>query len=282
MELNFNSVETIAQLNASAAFQVDSGKVFKDDVDICPVRIDKRLAYIPWGGDNMLPYNILDLIESDETLSTCQQFNAEVCYGSGLRYNVDKCSKEVRSQVDEFMMDNAIAQYWLGVCQDFKHFAFTVSVVILNSDGTRIVRLLRKEACYCRLSPAENDGSIKYLLYANWRKVIASREEIEVIELLDINSPWRDLAIRMGRETGDDGKKKYERKPFYPFVWVMKEALDIMYNTNKKAFLEGLSKYGLKVVPLKTTMNGTTPHQRLANGYTSMITATKPMWTVPL
>ena len=47
MELNFNSVETIANLNASAAFQVDSGKVFKDDVDICPVIIDKKLSYVP-------------------------------------------------------------------------------------------------------------------------------------------------------------------------------------------------------------------------------------------
>ena len=69
MELNFNSVETIANLNASAAFQVDSGKVFKDDVDICPVIIDKKLSYIPWGGDNNLPYHILDLIESDETIA---------------------------------------------------------------------------------------------------------------------------------------------------------------------------------------------------------------------
>ena len=86
MELNFNSVETIANLNASAAFQVDSGKVFKDDVDICPVIIDKKLSYIPWGGDNNLPYHILALIESDETLSTCRQFNAEVCYGSGLSF----------------------------------------------------------------------------------------------------------------------------------------------------------------------------------------------------
>ena len=65
-ELQFNSVETIANLNASAAFQVDSGKVFKDDVDICPVIIDKKLSYVPWGGDNNLPYHILDLIESDE------------------------------------------------------------------------------------------------------------------------------------------------------------------------------------------------------------------------
>ena len=161
MELNFNSVETIANLNASAAFQVDSGKGFKDDVDICPVIIDKKLSYIPWGGDNNLPYHILDLIESDETLSTCQQFNAEVCYGSGLRYNVDESTKAVKQEVEDFLLDNAVAQYWLGVCHDFKHFAFCVSVIILNAEGNKVVRLIRKEACYCRLSPAEKDDFLR-------------------------------------------------------------------------------------------------------------------------
>ena len=53
MELNFSSVETIPSLNASAAFfspslerlkgQVDSGKVFKEDVDMVPTIIDKSL-----------------------------------------------------------------------------------------------------------------------------------------------------------------------------------------------------------------------------------------------
>ena len=66
--LTVNSVETIASLNASAAFQVDSGKVFKEDTDIVPVIVDDTLSYVPWGGDNALPYNILELIESDETL----------------------------------------------------------------------------------------------------------------------------------------------------------------------------------------------------------------------
>ena len=92
MELNFSSVETIPGLNASAAFQVDSGKVFKEDVDMAPTIIDKSLSYMPWGGDNMMPYNILKLIEDDETLSTCQQFNAEVCYGSGLKYDTEACT----------------------------------------------------------------------------------------------------------------------------------------------------------------------------------------------
>ena len=68
MELNFNSVETIPVLNASAAFKTDSGKVFKEDVDIVPTIIDKSLSYMPWGSDNNIPYDILKLIEGDEPL----------------------------------------------------------------------------------------------------------------------------------------------------------------------------------------------------------------------
>ena len=54
MELNFSSVETIPNLNALAAFfspllerlkgQVDSGKVFKEDVDMVLTIIDKSLS----------------------------------------------------------------------------------------------------------------------------------------------------------------------------------------------------------------------------------------------
>ena len=55
---------------------------------------------------------LLNLIESDEILATCQMFNAEVCYSNGLQYNTATR---------------------VGVCQDFKHFAFCVSAVILNA-----------------------------------------------------------------------------------------------------------------------------------------------------
>ena len=65
---------------------MNSSAVFKEDVDIVPVIIDDMLSYMPWGGDNNMPFDILKLIEDDETLSTRQMFNAEVCFGSGLRY----------------------------------------------------------------------------------------------------------------------------------------------------------------------------------------------------
>ena len=96
--LNLSSVELLPNAKASAAFTVDSSKVFKEQQDIPPVVIDEGLSYIPWGADNQMPYEILNLIESDETLSTCQMFNAEVCYGSGLVYNTDKSTTKARSR----------------------------------------------------------------------------------------------------------------------------------------------------------------------------------------
>ena len=113
---NFNSVEIIPDLKAAAAFTVNSSEVFKESEDISPVLIDKDLSYMPWGADNDLPYRVLDLIESDETLSTCQLFNAEVCYGSGLVYDTTAAKKKVQEQVDDFLMDNDLPSYFLGVC----------------------------------------------------------------------------------------------------------------------------------------------------------------------
>ena len=136
--LTFTSVHNIPGTLASAAFTTKTSEVFKEENDIAPIFINERMKYIPWGGDNRMPYNIINLIESDETLSTCQMFSAEVCYGSGLVYNTEQATERVRSEVDDFTSDNDIASYFLGVWQDFKHFGFCVSVIILNEDVSRI------------------------------------------------------------------------------------------------------------------------------------------------
>ena len=143
-----------------------------------------------------MPYNVIDLIESDETWATCQLVNAEVCFGAGLVYDTTQTSPSTADSVEEWLLDNDLASYWLGVCQDFKHFGFAVSVIILNNEGTKIVRLLRKEACYCRFAVADKSGRIPKILYANWRSLSAP-QEIEVLELLDPSAPWRDLQERL-------------------------------------------------------------------------------------
>jgi len=181
-------------------FTVDSNAVFKEDMNIAPVIVDEHTAYMPWGGDNQMPFDILDLIEKDETLATCQIFNAEVCYGSGLVYNTCVCTKAVKNKVDEFLLNNSLAQYFLGVCQDFKHYGWCVTTIILNQDASEIVRILRKEVMYCRLSPADESGTIQEVLYYNWR-CATDASKIEHIPLLNMASPWADLQERISQHT---------------------------------------------------------------------------------
>ena len=66
------SVVTIHGANASAAFTSKTSEVFKEEHDIATVIINDKMKYIPWGSDNQMPYNIIDLIEFGETMSTCQ------------------------------------------------------------------------------------------------------------------------------------------------------------------------------------------------------------------
>lgn len=201
------SVELIPNACASAIFTPDTSRVFREDCDITPKVIDDQRSYIPWGADNEMPYNILKLIEDDETVSTCNIFNAEICYGAGLRYNTSKLESvtsksrtDMADQIDDFTDCNSIEEMYMGQCFDIKTFGFSVAVIILNEKGDRIVSVARREAMYCRFSPIDSEGRIRYVHYANWRKS-SSPESIETIELLDRRDPFNDLKDRIWRGT---------------------------------------------------------------------------------
>lgn len=202
--LHITGVNDLPGYHAAAAFTTKSSEVFKEAEEISPRHVSDKVSYMPWGADDQMPYDIINLIESDETLSTCQMFNAEVCYGSGLVYQTDEwCKQKVVNEVEEFFLDNDMASYFLGVCQDFKHFGFAVSVIILNEQGNKVVRVLRKEACYVRFAPANKEGVIPQVLYANWRNSVRA-EQVEVIPLLNPQSPWTDLQAQVKK-----GKRKF-------------------------------------------------------------------------
>lgn len=190
------SVENIPGIDASAAFVVRAHDVFREDGDVTPEKLTDRLSYMPWGNDNALPYRILDLVESDETMATCLLWNAQMCYGNGLQYNTEKCKAETRREVEEWLLDNQLPAFFLGTAQDLKHWAFAVSVVILSNDRKHIAQLVRKESCYCRFSEKDGQGKIRYVLYGPWRNKVVDGKEVEVIPVLDEAAPWRDLCER--------------------------------------------------------------------------------------
>lgn len=202
----------IPQLNSRAVFRSQNTElVFREQEEILPIEIAPGISYMPWGADNKLPFNVMKLIEEDETMTTCLQFVSELCYGAGLTYKTENCTPQIQNEIEDFFLDNNIQSYYMGICQDIKHYAFAVSVIILNADGNKIISLTRKNACYCRFSPAEN-GKIKKVLYGNWRRNINKPEQIEEIELLDPISPWRDLSQKMGKTPGEDGICKIRTK----------------------------------------------------------------------
>ena len=109
--LHITGVYDIPGYQAAAAITTKSSEVFKEEKEISPRHISDKLSYMPWGADDRMPFDIINLIESDETLSTCQMFNAEVCYGSGLVYKTDDCSSSIKQEVEDFFLDNDLASY---------------------------------------------------------------------------------------------------------------------------------------------------------------------------
>ena len=201
------SVETIPLTNARAAFVTKTSEVFRESGHLSTKTVGKGIEYVPWGEKDDMPYEIIRLIEQDETLATCQNFNSEVCYGSGLRYCTQEATEDITRAVDEFLEDNPLPDYFLGVCQDLKYFNFAISVIVLNGDGSRIVELHRKPACYCRFAPADpKTGQLTKVIFAPFR-TMSPDSPVEVLELLDPRSPWKDLQMRMGLRMRDDGSK---------------------------------------------------------------------------
>lgn len=189
------SISDLPGYSASAVFLARESSVFREDADVAPVSLGK-LRYMPWGSDNLLPFDMLQLIENDETLSTCLLWGAQMCYGSGLKYVTNDASKRVKMEVEEWLLDNLLPTYFFGVSEDLKHWGFAVSVIVLSKGRTRIARLVRKEACYCRFAPKDKHGKIPYILYAPWRGIVGEND-VEKIPLLDELAPWDDLNRRI-------------------------------------------------------------------------------------
>ncbi len=185
------SVEDAPLLNAAVIFTPDSSHVFREDSRVTPVPVTDDVSVIPWGARNTMPFEIMDLIDSDETMSTCMDFIQEVCYASGIRFAV-KEGRSMPADAQTFLDENPIHSVFLGQCADMKMFDFCVSVIILNERNDRIVSVIRKEAAYCRFAKADSSGRIPYVVYAQWRDPV-NADNAEIIPLLDPVSPLRSL-----------------------------------------------------------------------------------------
>ena len=252
------SVEDLPGINARAIFVPDTTTLFRESIDTPNLRIDEHTEIVPWGHDNLLPYHILEKIEADETLTTCQSFNAEVCYGGGLTYDTSSCSKEVQQQAADFLFENSISDYFLGACLDFKHFGWCVTLLILSKDAKSITSIFRKEVINCRFTPADKTGVSKYIIFANWEAT--DHNNYERIPLLSMLNPWRDLQERINSGTHDrkfaivsripTARNTYYPIPYYASIFKSRwYDIKQLITTAKKSKLENAApiKYQIEI-----------------------------------
>ena len=194
----------------------DSGFADAEDDDLTQtIGIGGRqYEYVPWGGDNMLPYHVQTMIGKNMVTSQCQQFNTLVSYGQGLQFIERDTGKRASDQdIRNFCLRNALHMQFWEQATDMKYYFFSVLCVTLSRDAGKIVQLRHLDACHCRFSPRNERGCSKYVIVANWRKGTPRRAR--VLPLLDETDPLGDLMVRLGREpdpqTGHPGKATADR-----------------------------------------------------------------------
>lgn len=180
-----------------AAFQPSSKKIWKEetrDEDIKPIELKNGWKIQPWGYENHMPYDILEKIEADETINTCQQHNIKNCYAAGLEYVIPEgTGQKIINEVQDFCLRNDLASYYLGVCTDMKFWQFAVTVITLNRGCNKIASICRKEAMYCRFSP-DVEGR-RYVYYGDFRSSrIPDPAKVQRFPMLDPEDPFGDLS----------------------------------------------------------------------------------------
>lgn len=201
----------IENANFVAVIQdVDKGSDMFDDLGKNPTQVPgdekkKYRGYVPWGDDNELPYEVVDSVRHDEVLSQNKLFNTLTLYGSGIKLTNKEGKPLPEGPISEFFDYNRMSKFFLEQATDMKHFFFSVAVIILSKEGDKIVRLRHKEAAHTRFEQVDpKTGKIKHLFYANW-KDNPGADDIETIEVLDLNNPYWDLMVRMGKIPNDEG-----------------------------------------------------------------------------
>ena len=208
-------------VNAAASEYGDySNTIFDSDDDITtkPVTIGgQRYEYVPFGHDDMLPYDMIKKVGQNLVLAQNQLFNVLSCYANGIRFFDTKTGEPAKSDdIREFCFRNQLKKVFMEQIMDMKYFYFSVTVIILDNKGDKIVRMLSKEVCYTRLEKADSKGKVNNIFYGNWRKVGDPNKEVERIPLLDLSDPLGDLLVRMGKEpdplTGERRAPTRDRK----------------------------------------------------------------------
>lgn len=206
-----------------------------DPIEIPGITDGKGKKYrpaIPWGEDNDIPNIITTQSYKVPVLTSGMLFNICMGYGQGpipVRYDEKGEPQKVtdNAEINAFWEENDVPGFFLEQVTDMMFFFNVMPEIILNNEKRpKIVEINHKEAQFSRWEEMNKKGVIEHHFYSALWADEDSGETLDqdtcfVTPVLERRRPLKDLKIRTGISSGDDGKKKdsKERKFIIPVTF---------------------------------------------------------------
>lgn len=160
----------------------------------------REKEFVSWGPNNNYPDEAVRVIGTTGVLSTAIGFKARTSFGQGVvpmdenGWNEDGSPILTPCQdkkVQHYFRSYEFRQYMAQAFRDLFKFGNCFPIFYFNEDGSKIVRLIIRNARHCRVSKDK-----RYLcVYPDFDESSPDNEKGEVIRMLDEDDPFLDMQI---------------------------------------------------------------------------------------
>lgn len=188
--------------------------------EVIPQGMTRQIEFMPRGGGNHMPLDIIRRAGKNVTVSTNLDFKTSIAYGEGVqvlrRYRgddghirVEEVLRSEQPEIFDFLELNDVNRFILEIINDLRIYgdAYVEYIFSRNRDDHRLMQLRSREACYSLISKLDDKGhSLWHGYCSDWSR--KSMDETIATPLLDRNYPLYDLRQRMGMLPNADGEEK--------------------------------------------------------------------------
>lgn len=160
----------------------------------------RDIEFVSWGPNNNYPDEAVRVIGTTGVLSTAIGFKARTSFGQGVvpmdtngydengNVKLVPCSS---TDVQRYFRSYEFRQYMSSAFRDLFKFGNCFPIFYFNEDGTKIVRLILRNARHCRVS----EDKQWLCVFPDFDDSLPTEEKGEVIRMLDEDDPFFEMDV---------------------------------------------------------------------------------------
>ncbi|MDI6033013.1 hypothetical protein QLS91_07995 [Flavobacterium sp. LB2P84] len=223
----------IAQYKGSPAMVSFKNSIDKMDGTVTAVKVevkDKQGKIASWGKNNDYPQQVIKEVKKNGAAASSLRFLRKAHYGNGLILMRDGVSDTGKkdpkvvplnelAEINAFFRKSQMKRFWKETIIDLEWFSIAFPEYILSENFTKINRVKRQKAAWCRFEMMnEENGLVEYVYisekFGKGSAVDVTSQFVEKIPLID--SYWSADEVREYCKVNKI--TKFIRPVFYPLL----------------------------------------------------------------